>query len=73
MPMTVTFLSLMAMEVYVLLAIVLMAVHVPSLPIEFSGERPTENNQEQGDSRFGDHFELSRNVQSPGKHDRSDK
>jgi hypothetical protein len=50
MPMAVPLLSLMAMEVYVLLAIVLMAVHVPPFSIQLSGQGPTKNDQQQGDS-----------------------
>ncbi len=49
MSMTVTFLSLMAMEVDMSLAVMVMAMDMPSFAIEFSGERPTENDQEQGD------------------------
>ena len=49
MPMAVTFLALMAMEVDMSLAVVMMmAMDMPSFAIEFSGQRPTKNDQEQG-------------------------
>ncbi len=47
--MTMAFLLLMAMEVDMSLAVVMMmAVHMPPFSIESSGQRPTENDQEQG-------------------------
>ena len=53
------------------LTVVVVAMDMPTLTVQFQRKTPSKYNQEQSDSGLGHDLKFSRNMESPGKHDRS--
>jgi hypothetical protein len=71
MSMTVIFLPLVAMEVHVRLAVMVMPVNVPPFTVELEGQFPTKHNQQNSDSRFGDGFKFGWDVNPSDENNQS--
>ncbi len=69
MSMAMIVLPLVTMEMGMWFAVMLMPMNVPTLAVEFERQHPSQHDQKNPDSRFGDELELRRNADVPDKDD----